>query len=103
MKLFFVDIRKAYFNGVPSRRLYARLPPELGRPRETVARLDRCMYGTRDASQIWEACFTDALLEMRFVQGVASPCVFRHDGWGVHVVVHGDVFTALGNGTGLDV
>lgn len=60
------------------------------------------MYGSRDASQIWETCYTDALLNMGFTHGISSPCVFRHDGWGVQVVVHGGDFTALGNDQGLD-
>ena len=79
-----------------------RLPPELGLPKDVVARLDRCMYGTFDAGSIWEACFTDALVSTGVVQGVASPSVFRHDQWGVQVVVHGDDLTALGHDAGLD-
>ena len=27
LKRSFIDVRKAYFNGIPSRRLYLRLPP----------------------------------------------------------------------------
>ena len=36
LKLSFVDIRMAYFNGKPTRSLYVRLPPELGLPRGVV-------------------------------------------------------------------
>ena len=61
-----------------------------------VGRLVRCMYGTRDAGAIWETCYTSCLLGMGFAQGAASPCCFRHEEWGVSVVVHGDDFTALG-------
>ena len=60
LKLSFVDIRKAYFNGKPTRSLYLRLPPELGLRRNVVGRLIRCCYGTRDAGQIWEDCYVDA-------------------------------------------
>ena len=102
LKLSFVDIRKAYFNGVPTRNLYVRLPPELGLPRETLGKLVRCMYGTRDAGAIWETCYVDCLVQMGFVQGVASPCCFHHPKWNVSVVVHGDDFTALGTDRALD-
>ena len=61
------------------------------------------MYGLRDSGAIWEGCYTDALVQMGFQQGVASPCCFSHSGWGVQVVVHGDDFTALGNAKGLDL
>ena len=95
LQLSFVDVKKAYFYGVPDRNLYVRFPPEL------VGKLVRCMYSTRDAGAFWETCYTDYLVGMGFVQGVASPCCFEHKAWKVSVVVHGDDFTALGNADGL--
>ena len=44
---------------------------------------------------------TDCLVDMGFVQGVASPCCFEHKEWKVSVVVHGDDLTALGTSEGL--
>ena len=70
-------------------------------PKTMVGKLVRCMYGTRDAGAIWETCYTDCLVNMGFVQGVASPCCFEHKEWKVSVAVHGDDFTALGNTQGL--
>ena len=60
------------------------------------------MYGTRDAGAIWESCYASCLTRMGFVQGKASPCCFVHPTWNVHVVVHGDDFTALGTSDGFD-
>ena len=102
LKLSFVDIRKAYFNGRPKRSLYVRLPPELGLPKDVVGKLERCMYGTRDAGAIWETCYVDCLVGMGFTQGVGSPCCFYHSKWKVSVVVHGDDFSALGTSDSLD-
>ena len=102
LKLSFVDIRKAYFNGKPKRSLYVRLPPELGLPKDVVGKLDRCMYGTRDAGAIWETCYVDCLVGLGFVQGVGSPCCFWHPTWEISVVVHGDDFSALGTDDMLD-
>ena len=79
LKLSFVDIRKAYFNGIPTRPLYLRLPPELGLPRDVVGKLVKCCYGTRDAGQIWEDCYVNALIGLGFKQGVSSPCSFYHE------------------------
>ena len=101
LQLSFVDVKKAYFYGVPDRTLYVRLPPELNMGKGMVGRLVRCMYGTRDAGAIWENCYTSCLLGMGFVQGSASPCCFRHEEWSVSVVVHGDDFTALGTSNSL--
>ena len=94
--LSFVDIKKAYFNGVPRRNIHLAFPRELGIPPNLVAHLKRCVYGTRDAGAIWEDCYADALVEMGFVRGVANGCNFYHSARGLRVVVHGDDFTCLG-------
>ena len=96
LQISFVDVKKAYFYGIPERSLYVRLPPELGVSKKYVGKLVRCMYGTRDAGAIWESCYTSALVKIGFIQGGASPCCFYHPIWQVNVVVHGDDFTALG-------
>ena len=57
----FVDIRKAYFNGIPRRDVYMDFPKEMGLGKEWVAKQVRCVYGTRDAGSIWEDCYRDAL------------------------------------------
>ena len=72
-------------------------------PKDHVARLDRCMYGTRDAGAIWETVYTDALISLGFKQGFASPCCFSDADLEVPVVVHGNDFTALGCVASLDV
>ena len=94
--LSFVDIRKAYFNGVPKRNVHLAFPKELGMPDHLVAHLKRCVYGTRDAGAIWEECYAGALVEMGFTRGVASPCCFYSSDRNLRVVVHGDDFTCLG-------
>ena len=71
-------------------------------PSGYVARLDKAMYGTRDAGMLWEQVYTEALKGAGFVQRAASPCCFFHPTWEVAVVVHGDDFTALGTSEGLD-
>ena len=102
LQISFVDVKKAYFYGIPEREMYVRLPPELGVSKQYVGKLVRCMYGTRDAGAIWESCDASCLTKLGFIQGKASPCCFSHPIWNVNVVVHGDDFTALGNSDGLD-
>ena len=94
--LSFVDIKKAYFNGVPRRNVHLAFPKELAIPEHLVAHLKRCVYGTRDAGAIWEDCYADALVDMGFERGTASPCCFHHPTLRLRVVVHGDDFTCLG-------
>ena len=102
LRLSFVDIRKAYFNGIPTRSLYMSLPPELGLPPNLVAKQIRCVYGTRDAGKIWESCYSEALTDMGFVAGSGSPCCFYHPTREMNCVVHGDDFTCMGLDEDLD-
>ena len=102
LRLSFVDIRKAYFNGVPRRDVFMSLPKELGLPPNLVAKQIRCVYGTRDGGLIWEDCYRSALEDMGFKSGIASPCCFPHPARVLHVVVHGDDFTCLGLDEGID-
>ena len=102
LQISFVDVKKAYFYGVPERTLYVRLPPELGLGKGVVGKLVRCMYGTRDAGAIWENCYATCLTGIGFTQGISSPCCFNHPEWNVSVVVHGDDFTAVGSPNALN-
>ena len=102
LQLSFVDIRKAYFNGIPKRCVYMDLPREMGLGKEWVAKQVRCVYGTRDAGSIWEDCYRDALEDMGFTSGSASPCIFFHEERNISIVVHGDDFNALGVADELD-
>ena len=96
LKLSFVDIRKAYFNGTPKRKMFLHMPGELGLPKHVVGYLVRCAYGTRDAGAIWEETFAGALVAIGFERGAASACCFYHTAKDIAIVVHGDDFTALG-------
>ena len=96
MQISFVDIKKAYFNGVPRRKLFVKFPREAGQEEGTCGRLLRCVYGTRDAGQIWEETYVQALVGMGFRQGAANPCCFYNAKLDIRVVVQGDDFTAVG-------
>ena len=96
LRISFVDIRKAYFNALPEREIYMRVPKELGLPPNTVAKQVRCVYGTRDAGKLWEDTYTMVLEAMGFRTGVSNPCIFHHKERDLMVVVHGDDFTTLG-------
>ena len=97
-KLGFIDIRKAYFHAKAKRLMYVQLPEEFCEPGEfgkVCGRLNYSLYGTRDAANNWEECYSQALVELGFRQGLSSPCVFYHPGRDISTVVHGDDFTSL--------
>ena len=97
-----VDISRAYFNAKIGRKVYVELPLEAGYGKDFVGELNKCMYGTRDAAQGWEATYSEALKEIGFKRGRAHPCVFRHNGRDVNLTVHGDDFLAEGRPEALD-
>ena len=97
-KLGFIDIRKAYFHAKAKRLMYVVLPEEFCEPGEfgqVCGRLNYSLYGTRDAANNWEECYSQALVSLGFKQGLASPCVFYHPARDISTVVHGDDFTSL--------
>ena len=102
MRISFVDIRKAYFNAIPERAIFMKLPPEMGMDPEAVARQVRCVYGTMDAGRLWEDTYTQILTDMGFRTGVSNPCVFFQPSRDISIVVHGDDFTALDTGANLN-
>ena len=67
-----------------------------------MARRVFCVYGTRDASKLWEDTYTQALEHSGFTTGMANPCVSYHRARDITIVVHGDNFTALGTDADLD-
>lgn len=75
LRISFVDIRIAYFNAIPKRNIYMKIPKEIGMPPNTISKQVRCVYGTRDAGKLWEGNYTVNLEEMGLATGVANPCV----------------------------
>jgi hypothetical protein len=90
-KLLAIDARKAHLHAMAEREVYVDLLPE-----QCVAgmcvRLNRCLYGTRDAPARWEAFLATQLAAMGFVRGQASPCYYQHSQRDFRCVVHGDDF-----------
>ena len=70
LRLSFVDVCKAYFNGIPKRPLYMAFPKKLWLPSHLVAKQIRYVYDTRDAGAIWEDTYRGALEDMGFASGL---------------------------------
>ncbi len=105
MQMSFVDISRAYFNAKLDKdtNTYVQLPTEDPSHDQCCAKLVRHMYGTRAAADGWQEEYSSFLVEtMGFVQGVSSPCVFRHPTKMLVASVHGDDFTTAGACEDLD-
>ena len=61
-----------------------------------VGKLEKSVYGTRDAALNWAEAYTKVLLAMGYKKGLSSPCSFHHEEWDFSTVVHGDDFLSEG-------
>ena len=100
-KVSFVDISRAHFHSPVTRDIFVELPPEEARP-GYCARLNKAMYGTRDAAAAWEAHYTQVMLSMGFIPGRFSAQTFKHETRDLMCYVHGDDFVCLGSQEDLD-
>ena len=65
MKLDFIDVRRAYFYAAARREVYVELPAE-DYEEGKCGKLERAMYGTRDAAQNWEMEYSEFLTGIGF-------------------------------------
>ena len=77
LKLSFIDVKKAHLCSDVLRELYVEPPPEANDPPDIVWRLQRAMYGTRDAAAAWEREWTKTLNPVGFKSGVSNPTLLH--------------------------
>jgi len=94
-KLDFIDIKRACFYAPAKRDVYIKLPLE-DLTEGYCGKLNKSMYGTRDASLNWENEYIRFMTSIGFIRGLSSPCLFYHPGKDIRAVVYGDDFTLLG-------
>ena len=90
-------MRKAHLCSEVLRELYVELPPEANEPLGIVWRLQRAMYGTRDAAVAWEREWTKTWNPVGFESGVSNPALLHSEKLDAFMVVHGDDFVTLGD------
>ena len=99
LTLKLTDISRAHFYGKAERRVFVTLPEGDEAP-GFCGLLKRTMYGTRDASAVWQRSYTSLLRKHGFVVGKAYPCTFYHAEADVRLLVHGDDFLVLADEDG---
>ena len=100
LKVRLLDISRAHFYGEAERDIFVQLP-EGDRQEGFCGKLVKSMYGTRDASAIWQRSYTELLIRAGFAKNQAWPSCFYHEGYGgIRVLVHGDDFVVLADDAG---
>ena len=96
LKLRHYDINRAHFQGTAKRLIYIRLPAEDRQKYgvDKVGRLVNSMYGTQDASHIWQLDYVNLICgELGgFRRGKHSAALFHNPNEDVRMAVHGDDF-----------
>ena len=83
------DVSRAQIYGVCERDVYVEPPSELHRP-GLVAKLDKTMYGTQDASNAGQKLWGEHLRCSGFELGASNPALYRSEL--VNGFCHGDDF-----------
>ncbi|CAE7245381.1 unnamed protein product [Symbiodinium sp. CCMP2592] len=99
LKLKLFDISRAHFYGQSRRKVYTNLP-EGDEQEGYCALLQRTMYGTQDASSVWQETYTKLMDGHGIKNGSAWPAIFGCSERGLRMLVHGDDFFVLGDDDG---
>ena len=96
--IMLADVKTAFLYGAARRSLYVELPPEdpLAASGQHVGKLERAMYGTRDAPMIWQDHLRKTLLGIKFTESVTHPGVFQHKTRDILLCVHVDDLLCTG-------
>ena len=93
LKLRHYDINRAHFQGTVQTLIHVRVPAGIVRNLE-VGRLVKSMYGTQDASHIWQLDYVNLISRHlgSFRVGKHSEAWFHNPNQDVRMTVHGDDF-----------
>jgi hypothetical protein len=82
-KLYQMDVKSAFLNGVIQEEVYVRQPPGFENPKypDRVYKLLKTLYGLKHAPQAWYARLKSFLLEHGYVMGCVDKTLFtlNHD------------------------
>jgi hypothetical protein len=77
-KLYQMDVKSAFLNGLLSKLVYVEQPPGFEDPKypNHVYKLDKVLYGLKQAPRAWYNCLKDFLLKQGFEIENADPTLF---------------------------
>ena len=85
------DISRAHFMPKAEREVFVVLPDEDPKKQEGyIGKLERTMYGTQDASNLWQKDYTQLVSANDYVAGKANPALLHSEVQCSRLLVHGD-------------
>lgn len=90
-----LDVKNAYLNGRLQEEIYMRQPPGYSEPgkEKLVCRLQRSLYGLKQAARIWNGTVKEILFEAGFCQSESDACLYSKQlksGEWMYVLLHVD-------------
>ena len=95
-----MDVKTAFLYGVMRRKVYIELPRRdpWSTDGKWVGKLERALYGTRDAPRMWQQEVSDSLTKLGFQRSVFQPSVFVHQTRNLAFIIHvGRISCAVAN------
>jgi len=88
------DVARAFFEAWTERDICIELPDEDREEGEgdMVGKLQKSLYGTRDAAANFQKQVTKVMRKLGFKAGKFNPCTFMHKDRKIKTIVHGDDF-----------
>ena len=77
MDIYHFDAEQAFVQSELEEEIYMKLPPTCGSESGTVVRLNRSLYGLKQASRAWNTLLGRARRMHDFERCLTDPCVFR--------------------------
>lgn len=71
-----LDVKTAFLYGELEEDIYMEVPDGVNAPKNKICKLNKSLYGLKQAAHCWNQKFTNFLLKFGFVQSQADNCVF---------------------------
>ena len=77
-KLYQMDVKKAFLNGILQEEVYVKQPPGFEDPQfpHHVYRLDKALYGLKQAPKAWYECLSEYLISEGYQRGTIDKTLF---------------------------
>ena len=87
-----LDVKTAFLNAPCKRDVYIELPDvdPLSASGLYVGKLEKALYGTRDAPMLWQGTLRAALVSMGFKETITIPGVYCHMSRDIELCAHVD-------------
>jgi hypothetical protein len=79
-KIHHLDVQTAFLNGDLAEEIYMEIPEHFdilnADRKKQVLKLNKSIYGLKQASRVWNEKFTSTITSMGFIQSDGDPCIF---------------------------